>query len=209
MFTIAVIGQKGGTGKTTVALGLSAVAAQLGQSVALLDLDPQTSAASWRDRRKAESVAVLPTPIGRLRPAHAAALAHGADLVVIDTPGRYDDVAFAACQISDLVIVPIAAQVFELETLAAMRDLIQRSGATRSFILLNNVHPSATASAEAAKALAARASSLAVCPMHLCVRDAYATAPATGQAPNETEPDGKAAGELHALYKFICEQVSL
>ena len=88
MFTIAIIGQKGGTGKTTVATGLSVVAAEAGRTVALLDLDPQTNAANWKDRRAAENPAVLPVPVGRLRQAHEAAIGAGADLIVIDTPGK-------------------------------------------------------------------------------------------------------------------------
>src|ERR1700744_6396981 len=103
MFTIAIIGQKGGTGKTTLAVGLAAVAAEAGEAVALLDLDPQTNAANWKDRREAENPAVLPTPIGRLKQAMAAAAASGADLVILDTPGKSDSTAIAASKVADLV----------------------------------------------------------------------------------------------------------
>lgn len=203
MFTIAIIGQKGGTGKTTVAVGLAAVAAEAGQAVALLDLDPQTNAANWKDRRKAENPAVLPTPIGRLRQALEVAAAGGADLVIIDTPGKSDSTAIAAAKVADVVLVPIAPQIFELETLQSVRELIGMAGNPLAFVVLNGLHPSATRLAEEAKAVAGEASGLRVCPVHLCSRDVYGSAPAVGMAPNETEPDGKAADELRELYKFI------
>lgn len=203
MFTIAIIGQKGGSGKTTLAIGLSAVAAEAGQTVALLDLDPQTNAANWKDRRRDENPAVLPTPIGRLRQALEACAGSDADLVIIDTPGRQDNTAITAAKAADLVLVPTAAQVFELETLRATREMIAMAGDPPAFLVINKMHPTATSLAEQAKAIAAEASGLAVCPVHLCSRDVYASAPAAGKAPNESEPQGKAAEELRQIYKFI------
>lgn len=203
MFTIAIIGQKGGTGKTTVAVGLAAVAAEFGKAVALLDLDPQTNAANWKDRRAGDNPAVLPTPIGRLKQAYEAAASGGADWLIIDTPGKSDSTAIAAAKIADVVLVPVAPQIFELETLQSVRELIGMAGNPLAFVLLNELHPSATKLAEEAKAVAAEASGLRVCPVHLCSRDVYASAPAVGKAPNETEPNGKAAEELRQLYKFI------
>jgi chromosome partitioning protein len=55
MFTVAVIGQKGGNGKTTVAIGLATTAAAVGEDVAVIDLDPQASAAKWKDRRTVDN----------------------------------------------------------------------------------------------------------------------------------------------------------
>jgi predicted ATPase len=55
MFTILLIGQKGGTGKTTVALGPAVAAARAGYATAIVDLDPQASAERWKDRRAGAS----------------------------------------------------------------------------------------------------------------------------------------------------------
>jgi chromosome partitioning protein len=102
-----------------------------------------------------------------------------------------------------VVLVPVAPQIFELETLQSVRELIAMAGDPLAFVLLNELHPSATRGAQDAKTVAGNASGLQVCPVHLCSRDVYASAPATGKAPNETEPNGKAADELRQLYKFI------
>ena len=67
MFTISIIGQKGGTGKTTVALGLAVAAFRAGKVVAVIDLDPQASAANWKDRRADDSPAVVSAQSSRLR----------------------------------------------------------------------------------------------------------------------------------------------
>jgi chromosome partitioning protein len=149
----------------------------------LRDLDPQTSAANRKDRRAAENPAVLPVPVGRLRQAREAAIGAGADFIVIDTPGKSDSVAIAAAKIADVVLVPIAAQIFGLETLQSVRELIGMAGNPLAFVLVNEMHPSATRLAEEAKGVVAEAGGMKVCPVHLCSRETYASAPAEGEGP--------------------------
>lgn len=67
MLKIAIIGQKGGDGKTTLTLGLAVAATEAEQSVAIIDLDPQANAANWKDRRVAENPAVISAQVSRLK----------------------------------------------------------------------------------------------------------------------------------------------
>lgn len=203
MFTISLIGQKGGTGKTTAALGLAVAAARAGETVAIIDLDPQATAARWKDRREAESPAVISAQASRLKPTLEAAKKMNVQFAVIDTAGRNDDSAITAARAADLVIIPTRPNMVEIETLTAVKDLISLAGSPPAFVLLNGIHPTATKQAEEARQMIKQAFGFDSLNVHLCHRNAYAEAPTSGLTPQELDSDGKAAIELGQLYQSI------
>jgi chromosome partitioning protein len=209
MFIISLIGQKGGVGKTTIALGLAVAAAHAGHATVVIDLDPQASAAKWKDRRADENPTVVSANPSRLKPIIDTSRTSGVDFVFIDTAGRKDDSALNAARASDLVLIPTRPNILEVETLPEVSDLLKLAGNPPAFVLLNCIHPSA-----AARGLIniyqtiKQVFDLFVCPVHVCQRSAYAEAPRSGQSPQELDPDGKAADELNRLFIFTCDLVS-
>jgi len=111
---IAIIGQKGGTGKTTTTVELAVTAANAGETVAVIDLDPQANAANWKDRREADNPYVVATPPGRLKQTIDAARTAEADLAIIDTAGKAYDLAIAAARHADLVLIPCHGQIYDM-----------------------------------------------------------------------------------------------
>lgn len=208
MFTISLIGQKGGTGKTTVALGLAVAAFRAGKVVAVVDLDPQASAANWKDRRTEDNPAVVSAQSSRLKQTLAAAADLGAEIVFIDTAGRNDDSALNAARQSDLVLIPTRTNIVELEALPAAADILRLSGNPPAFVVLNGIHPTATKQATEARALVRSTFGLECAPGHLCHRSAYADAMTSGKTPQELDEEGRAAAELDALYRFSFEFVN-
>ena len=208
MFTISVVGQKGGTGKTTVAVGLAVAASIAGMVAAVIDVDPQASATNWKDRRIAENPAVVSAQASRLKQTLDAARTGGAEFVVIDTAGRNDDSSLNAARLSDLVLIPTRVNVVEIETLRAVSDLLRVAGNPQAFVLLNGVHPTSTKIAEDTREMVRTIFGLECGPVHLCHRQAYAEAPMTGQSPQELDADGKAGVELDRLFRFIIERVN-
>jgi chromosome partitioning protein len=207
MFTVSFIGSKGGCGKTTSALGLAVAATRAGQDVALIDLDPQATAANWKDRRGDDGPAVVSAQASRLVPILNGARDGGADLVIIDTAGRNDDSALNAARHSDLVLIPSKAVVGELETLGQVHDLLRVAGNSSVYVLLNRIEPSARRQFEDARGMIERTFGLQVCPFFLSQFRAYENALETGRTAQELDPGGRTAAELEALYLFICEHV--
>jgi chromosome partitioning protein len=208
MFTIAFISQKGGTGKTTCCIELGVTAAQAGEAVAIIDLDPQTNAANWKDRRKAENPAVVSAQPGRLKQTIDAAEENGADLVLIDTPGKNDNIAIGAVRLADLVLIPCHGVIYDMETLPSVRDLVQAAGGAPAFVLYNGVPPLGTRIADELKAMTKSYCGLEPCPVHFTRRHAYEEAPASGQAGQEIDSEGKVKAEAQNLWLFIREQVN-
>ena len=104
MKTIALIGQKGGPGKTTLAENLAVEAASQGERVALIDLDPQSTAAKWGDRREADNPIVQSVQAARLTKVLEAAQREGMTLAILDTPPHSADVSIAAARAATLVL---------------------------------------------------------------------------------------------------------
>jgi chromosome partitioning protein len=199
MIVIGVIGQKGGGGKTTTSLGLAAAAAEKDQAVVVIDIDQQANSAKWRDRRKLDNVVVVGALQSRIKQTLETARAHGAEYVIIDSPGHND---------SAMVLLPVEAQMFHLETLPAMRDLIRVAGDKPTWVFINKLHPAASVQAERLKKIIADTYAMSVCPIHWSRLDVYGTSADIGLTPLEQLPDGKAAEEIRSLYNFTCQQVN-
>ena len=137
MYKIAVISEKGGVGKTTIALDLAVTATREGHKVAVLDVDQQATASKWTDRRTEESPWVVPTHAARIGASIEQARAQGVDFIVIDTPPHSSTEAAEAARRADVVIVPVEPHMFALETLGKLADLIRIAGDAPYFVVVN------------------------------------------------------------------------
>jgi chromosome partitioning protein len=206
MHVTAILSQKGGTGKTTLALHLAVAAAQDRRSVVVIDLDPQASASGWKDTRSQEAPVVVPTPSTRL--AHALEAAHKgrADLVLIDTAPHSSDDALAAAEAADLILIPCRAAILDLRAIATTAR-IAKLAEKPAFVMLNAVPPRASQIViDACKAVAVH--DLKVAPVWLQQRAAYAHSLTAGKTAQEYEPDGKAAAEIERLYRWLKKELA-
>jgi chromosome partitioning protein len=206
MKTVAILSQKGGTGKTTISLHLAVAAQRAGQAVVVIDLDPQASAAGWKDSRSAENPIVVSVPASRLPQALKAATEGQADLVVIDTAPHASDVALAAAEAADLVLIPCRPGILDLRAIGTTARTVKLAG-KRAFVVLNTVPPRASnVLADARAAVAVHG--LDVAPIALQQRAAYAHSLTAGQTAQEYERVGKAADEIGELYTWVQSQLA-
>jgi chromosome partitioning protein len=202
MKTIAIIGQKGGSGKTTIATALAVRAVRDKKSVALIDLDPQGTATKWGEIRGQDTPAIVSCQIFMLSKMLTKAKEGGADIAIIDTPGKIENATLAAAKSADITIIPVRATAFDLNALAELRNLLAIAGDPQSYVVINAAPPQGRRH-EDAKAVIESMHALIVAPVHLCQRNAYADATISGLTVTEYEPEGKAALEIDALYNFV------
>jgi len=207
MKVIAVVSQKGGAGKTSLALALAVASEEAGQSAAVIDLDPQATATNWADRRENRPPVVVSAQPARLAHVLKTAADNGARLIVIDTPPRAEQTAMAAAKAADLILIPCRPAVFDLDTIATTLELIRLSGNGRVAAVLNGV-PAQGSEQEQARAVL-EGLGVAVCPAVLGYRKAFPHAGTSGQGPQEYDPRGKAAEEIERVYKFTIELLNI
>lgn len=207
MKTIAIVSQKGGSGKTTLALHLAAAADAAGIPTALLDLDPQASASGWKDSRPGETPVVTPLPHTRLAQGLQAAKDGGARLAVIDTAPHTEAPAMGAIRAADLVLIPSRPGILDLRAIGSTAELVKLAGKP-AFVVLNAMPPRAT-QLLADAAAAVELHGLAVAPVTFQQRAAFAHSLTAGQTAPEYEPEGKAAEETVALVAWVRQLLSI
>jgi chromosome partitioning protein len=206
MKTIAIISQKGGSGKTTVTLHLAVAFVQARRNVAIIDLDPQASAANWKDRREADVPVVVSAHASRLRHEMQRVKESGGEVLFIDTAPHADAAALEAAKAADLVLIPCRPAILDIEAIASTLDLI-RTTRTRVLIIMNAVAATGTEAAEAAEAIAGLDAE--VCPVQLGNRVAFSRSLISGRTAQEHEPEGKAAQEVERLHAFMRAHVGM
>lgn len=203
--TIAIASQKGGSGKTTLAVHIATKAAQKGYESAVIDTDPQATAAAGSDWRGDYLPVVVTSPPARLGRTIASAHKNGVEFVVIDTPPHADAAAREAIKAADLVLIPTKPRAFDLAALEPVAELVSFAKKP-AFVVLNAVPSGATVLTKDAKA-AAKDMGLEICPVELGDRAAFHRSSAKGETASESEPEGKAAEEIDKLWKWLSKQL--
>lgn len=201
MQTVVIVSQKGGTGKTTIAIHLAVSAERAGKPAVVIDLDPQASAAAWRDLREAEGPAVESVQPARLAATLKAAAEAGAEFAVIDTPARSENAALEAVRAADLALIPCRPGFFDTAAMSFTANLLKLAGKP-GYVVFSQV-PTRAESLLAEVAEALRGYGLTAAPAAIHLRAAYSHAIPGGQSAEEYEPKGKAAGEAAALYVWL------
>jgi len=210
MKTITLLAQKGGTGKTTLAVHLAVWATQTGKRVRLLDLDPQASAATWKMRRDESFPEILPVLAKELPQASIKAGSEGIDVLFIDTAPHAGAEGKIASSTADLTLIPTRPAIFDLDAIGASVEIVKSIAANAS-IVLNACPPparfgEATIVREAREAL--KGYGLPVCPIAISQRAAMGHALIGGQAVTEFEENGKAAAEIKKLWQWIEQETA-
>jgi chromosome partitioning protein len=208
MRTIAIISQKGGAGKTTLAIQL-ATAATRDQVALLIDTDPQATAsrwAQWRGNRDPEVIDCGAPSLLATKLAKAAELS--AELAVIDTPPHADAMARQAAKLADLILIPCRPRAFDLAALETTAELVRASGKPAA-VVFNAGPPRAPLIYREAADLVSGGFGLAIAPVALSERAAFHHSAATGRTATEVAAGGKAADEACALWRWTCEQLDL
>jgi chromosome partitioning protein len=204
MKTLAFLGQKGGSGKTTLAVHTAVAAQESGEKVVIVDTDIQKSAGTWSQSRSDAAPTVVSVAASSLADVLAAARHDAMTLCIIDTAPHAAPDAARVAAVADLVIIPCRPTAFDLAAVGAATEIVQAAKARAAFVL--SACP--VRAPEIAETRAVLESfGFPVAPFEITDRRAFARAVATGRAVTEFDSEGKAAEEIRSLWKWIREQM--
>ena len=199
---IAFVARKGGVSKTSLTAHI-AVVASASHSVILVDADPQHSLTDWWNDREAATPALMDVPVGHL--SRELAKVEGQDgLVMVDTPAFDSGIVASVIHDADLVVIPVKPSPHDLRSIAVTVEAVQKAGKPYLFVITQAVGGASLTTQ--ARTVLAESGAVADTVMHN--RVAYAGAMTDGRTVQETEPHGKAAVEIAAIYHDIMKSFS-
>jgi chromosome partitioning protein len=197
---LAILAQKGGSGKTTVAVHMAVCAARRKLKTAILDIDPQQSAYNWnKSRPKGQKLDAVTGDASELPGLLQKAKAAGIDLAIIDTAPHSDSAAALAAQLADYVLIPCRPARFDLDAIASTVDIARAANTPAAVVI--NAAPRGRLAEEARAALQRKGITVIETVLHQ--RAAYSHAVIDGRSVHEYEPEGQAAAEIDQLYHHI------
>lgn len=205
MKTLGVLSQKGGAGKTTLAIHLAVLA-----NAVLIDTDPQASAADWGRARENDTPVVVESTIEGLASTLEAARTADSAWAIVDTAGKAAADIIEVAKLADLVVIPCRAAILDLRAVGPTVRIIQATGRRAVFVL--NATPASRGDSDVSLVRDAREAlkgyGLPVAPVALTQRAALSHALSSGHAVTEFDPTGKAAAELRDLWAFLEGELS-
>lgn len=212
-FVIILIGgEKGGTGKTTIATNLAAMRARSGADVLLVDTDKQSSSSYWASSRDEDGISPrIPSiqKFGKSIKADIRDLANRYEDIIIDAGGRDSLELRVSMLVAEKLYIPLQASQFDVWTLARMNDLVEEAEAyndhLKACVVFNraSTHPSVSELKDATEAIG-DFSHLGLADSVIRDRIAYRKAAQAGKSVVELDPaDPKACSEIGQLYAEV------
>ncbi|MDH1180078.1 AAA family ATPase [Achromobacter mucicolens] len=207
---IALLNQKGGSGKTTLATHLAGELAFEGYKVVLIDADPQGSASDWAERRAQSAQHRLYGVFGLARESlhvEVPQISQTADFVVIDGPPRATAITRSALLAADLALIPVQPSAYDIWATQEMVRLVEEARlyrpALRAAFVVNRRVVGTVIGREARAALAKQI--LPALAVEICQRIAFADSVAGGLLVRERDARCAAAHEIERLAAQVCE----
>lgn len=207
--TIAILNQKGGSGKTTLATNISCGLARMGGRVLLVDTDPQGSARDWRS---VNDNSVVPV-VGLDRPSLAKDLkdlSKQFDIVIIDGAPQLREMAVAAIKTSDAILVPVQPSPYDIWATSDLVELIKArqeisEGRIQAAFVVSRAIQNTKLSNEVTEALSQY--SLPIFKSMTYQRVVYATSASNGLSVYDAD-DNKARQEVQAIVEELIQWVN-
>jgi chromosome partitioning protein len=200
MKTIAFLSQKGGSGKTTLAVHVAVAAQEDGERVVIVDTDLQKSAAVWSEARASQIPLVAPVATAQLDNVIEAARA-AMTLCIIDTAPHAAPDAARVARAADLVLIPCRPTAFDLAAAGSAVDILRAAEVPAVFIL--SACPLRAPEIVETRTVLTVRYGLPVAPVEITERRAFARAIATGRAVTEFDSHGKAAEEVRGFCRKL------
>jgi chromosome partitioning protein len=201
MRKIAIVTQKGGAGKSTLAMCLAVAAREAGERVFILDLDPIRSLVGWGERREGGDIPVMAAPARKLRKIMTRLEMLGVTLAIVDTPAGEGDAAEFAMDEAQFCLVPARPNVFDV--CASETTLKKLKSRKRDYAFVLNQCPPQRHGPRVRQGVEQLAAMGALLTPLVAARADYQDAARKGLGVTELNPAGAAASEMRDLWRAV------
>lgn len=208
MKIVAIASQKGGVGKSTIAVHLAVAASNEGKNVIIVDIDPHSQTSSeWateRGIRGLDKPVVLQSHADEIKDLKKQAKKEGYDLMIIDCPPYVDDVVGTVTKLADFTLIPVQPRFPDMRTLLRVIEGVHKPYA----VILNGCQAKING-IESSKTREARTlieeANITICPHSIVRRESFADSLNSGASVHEFDLHGKSALEIDSIWRWLQE----